>query len=372
MDTENRTHARLLENLRPEKVHMITGKNGAGKSRFFRYATQTLYTRQNNGDDTFKRLICLSGTIHDKYPHKIIYNSNALKNDRSIYLGYQVNNNMYSELAPFRKLLPFILESYKNKNDEKFSETEKFLESINIDANLHIKIEFKKLKNAPIHINKPYEFRLDFKQKHSDQNKLLEALSEYDGKSARLSDIDITRKGEKLNIKSLSSGERTYIQSILGTAFCGAPNSAFFYDEPENSLHPEWHLKMIRDLSELIFKIHPKSSLIIATHSPLVAASIPNHQLLACELPKDQMWKEVNLYGKTNDAILSEHFHLFSPRSKEVAITIQACLDEISKGQISGSEFQKRARELKNMNLNIRKSDPLFDVIQTIISKMEL
>jgi hypothetical protein len=97
----------LLNSIVPGNVYFVTGKNGSGKSRFFAYATKEMrQTHAINGYGS-GRLLCLSGTMYDKYP-PIIYKSNA-SDWEVVYLGSKVNNNMVSGTAPFRILCHYML-----------------------------------------------------------------------------------------------------------------------------------------------------------------------------------------------------------------------------------------------------------------------
>lgn len=361
-------HNNLLSSLSRGKVHIVTGKNGAGKSRFFEYATRQLCIENLQSRRKYARLLCLSGTLHDKYPKEIVDD----RGERSdvVYLGYKVNNNMFSELTPFRTTLPFLL-APEQATAEACRVAGALLKSINIDAEIEFKLRMVRGAAKELRGELPLSFKISLTEHSETVREHAQFLTALTERKVTLTDISFHRDGETLGAAELSSGERSYLQSVLGAAFCGKQNSVFFYDEPENSLHPEWHLKMARDISDLVGELHPESVIVIATHSPLVASSIPNKKLLICDLPRDQKWAPSTLHGKTNDAILSEHFHLFSPRSKEVAILIQKCLSELTKGREVGPLFQQSANRLYDMKLDIDNDDPLFSILMTIMKHLD-
>lgn len=358
-----RVHQDLLATLHPAKVHMVTGRNGTGKSRFFRYATQRLYEELLGGAARFSKLICLAGTLHDKYPKEIIDANKSV--EYSVYLGYKVNHNMFSEMTPFRTMINFIFDPEYATSDASSVACD-LLKSIRIADDVEFKFRFARGAAKELTGSLSQTLRINLRELSQQIETYSDFFITLKAGKLILADVSFFRDDKPFGVGELSSGERLYIQSVLGSAFCGRANSVFFFDEPENSLHPEWHLKMARDISDLIERLHPGSAMVIATHSPLVASSIPNERLLLCDFPREQKWTESTLHGKTNDAILSEHFHLFSPRSKEVAVLIQACLSEIAQGRRAGELFRQSADRLRAMDLSIERNDPLFDVVKNI------
>jgi len=272
---------------------------------------------------------------------------------------------MFSEMTPFRTSLPYLL-SLEQATFEACKVARSLLSSINIESKIEFKLRVRRGSAKELRGELPQSFQIDLathSQTVGENAMILAALTEQ---KVILGDIFFHRNGQAFGAEELSSGERSYLQSVLGAAFCGKRGSVFFYDEPENSLHPEWHLKMARDISDLVSKLHPDSVIVIATHSPLIASSIPNKILMLCDLPRDQEWSSSDLHGKTNDAILSEHFHLVSPRSREVAVLVQKCLSELTRGRASGSVFQQCADRLKDMDLVIGNDDPIYEILATI------
>ena len=106
-EAEERKFDALLRSIVPGNVYFVTGKNGSGKSRFFAYATNEMRKMESINGYGNGRLLCLSGTMYDKYP-PIVYKSKT-SDWGVVYLGSKVNNNMASETAPFRILCHFML-----------------------------------------------------------------------------------------------------------------------------------------------------------------------------------------------------------------------------------------------------------------------
>jgi predicted ATP-binding protein involved in virulence len=175
------------------------------------------------------------------------------------------------------------------------------------------------------------------------------------------------RNDEPYGLADLSSGEKQYALAILGFIYCGSQGCTVFYDEPENSLHPAWQLSIVKDLAEVADDQLLKATLIIATHSPLIASSVRNGNVYVCDLPAGQAWQRADLFGRASDTVLREQFHLYSARSPEVAIIINKCLASIARNETGSQEFQQVQAELRGYKLDLTPDDPLAEIVTTIL-----
>ncbi|MDQ2103435.1 AAA family ATPase [Azospirillum isscasi] len=368
MKTEAATKERskfiaLLDSISAGNVYFVTGKNGSGKSRFFAYATQTMCEAQLTAAPQTSRLLCLSGTMHDKYP-RIIYKYSP-EIGGVVYLGNKVNNNMVSDIAPFRTLCYHMVRNASAK--EYLFHARSVMERLNFDQ--RIKLKFRYAKNRKVEafgaVDPQVDYVLDtFKNDPRLMDRYLEHIS---AGNILLADMCFFRNQEEYGLDELSSGEKQYALALLGFIFCGSRNSVVFYDEPENSLHPSWQLSIVKDLAEVASDFHHGSTLIVATHSPLIASSVRNGSVYVCDLPAGQNWQRSDLYGRTSDTVLREQFHLFSARSPEVAKIINTCLTYISRNQTGGDEFHQAQDQLRSYNLDLTPDDPLYEVVTTIM-----
>jgi predicted ATP-binding protein involved in virulence len=76
------------------------------------------------------------------------------------------------------------------------------------------------------------------------------------------------RAGKEIPIEGLSSGEKQLFVLLTETLLQRNKDYVFFADEPELSLHISWQLELVKTMREL----NPNTQLVIATHSPEVAA----------------------------------------------------------------------------------------------------
>lgn len=77
-----------------------------------------------------------------------------------------------------------------------------------------------------------------------------------------------TRNGDRLNLRSLSSGEQHELVLLYELLFQVQPGTLFLIDEPEISLHVAWQQQFLPDLQE-IAKLSA-FDVLIATHSPQI------------------------------------------------------------------------------------------------------
>ncbi|NIZ63026.1 hypothetical protein DL239_18840 [Sedimentitalea sp. CY04] len=362
---DNYSFSRLLGDLQPGATHIVTGKNGAGKSRFFNHSTTQISEELLNGRSKFSRLLCMAGTMHDKYPRQI-YMSKSLDDESIVYLGNKVNNNMISDIAPFRVLLRSMLNP-SNPAYRKSDFLSHLLSRINLGTNVKLKFRYGKGRKGAVIDTVETEYSIDLSDPYQLEVEASNLLHHVEKGDLLLSDMSFEKSGQYLGLPDLSSGEKQYILSLLGIVFCGAAKSVAFFDEPENSLHPSWQLRIARDLSQAMQEIHSGSTLVIATHSPLVASSLSNGNVYLCDLPNDQTWTKVNIYGRSSDTVLRDQFHLFSARSPEVTKVINSCLSHIAKGEEASAEFVSKKEHLRALRIDLKQDDPLADVVSTIL-----
>ncbi|MDQ8186955.1 AAA family ATPase [Pelagicoccus sp. SDUM812002] len=72
----------------------------------------------------------------------------------------------------------------------------------------------------------------------------------------------------EMRVSSLSSGEKQLLILLVESLLQRQKQCLFIADEPELSLHVEWQEKLIRS----IVKINPAAQVVVATHSPEIAA----------------------------------------------------------------------------------------------------
>lgn len=362
MDAELARFSHLLASIKVGKVNIITGNNGTGKSRFIAAATTKVIDDGLPFKSKFKHMLCLSGTHNDKFPRKIWQSG---KESLGIcYLGYKVANNMISDIAPFRVIINELLG--KNIIRRRSPEAINFcLEKLNIDS--EIKLHFRYGKNRKNSLSDFVANEMSFDIRNfQDNEESLAIASALKEKDLYLQTISVKRGENYYTLSDLSSGERAYMVALLGALYCTKDNSLIFFDEPENSLHPAWQRSILRDFRKTLELNKIDATILVATHSPLIAGSISNQDAFTCNFPSGQKWQESDLYGKTADSTLKNQFNLYSSRSTNVIKLTQKCLSYVVKGDFESPELYITIDLLLGLGLSLEPGDPMHNILNTL------
>jgi len=349
----------IVEGIPPESsICILTGPNGSGKTRALADLSRRFLDKNGQRFIECDRVICLSGTVLDKFPRP------SLKKDHYAYFGRKTNNNMFSEIAPFRRLCSYLLNSTTDWLKRSAVATG-ILQSIGISP--AITLHFRRGQGSSSSFNQSEPaFDLDLcLGKHFSSSESVEIDAVLQG-TVHLGSITFEKAGEKVQLVDLSSGERAYILTILVLAFVTIDNTFVFFDEPENSLHPKWQSSIVSDMWKAISQVSVNSHIIIATHSPLIVSGAAGQSSFICDLQSDNGWVQSHMYGKTSDCILKEQFNLLSPRSISSIIAIQNSLSAVTTIEYDPEKFRIASDELLGLDLQLDVDDPLYSIINTI------
>ncbi|QTT89810.1 AAA family ATPase [Pseudomonas chlororaphis] len=352
----------LISNIHIGKVNIVTGNNGTGKSRFFGMATTNIIETIKLSAGSFQQVICLSGTHNDKYPRNVWQ---ASQDETAIcYLGYKVANNMISDIAPFRVIVSEMLAAQLSQRT-KPTALKFCLEQLSISSEIKLHFRYGKNKKSGISEFVSNEVSLDLfsMQVGFDVHAVKAAIDE---KSLSLQTISVKRGDEFFSLSDLSSGERAYMVALLGALYCARAKSLIFFDEPENSLHPGWQKSILRDLRQVLALQNLETTILVATHSPLIAGSIQNQDAVTCNFPSGQNWQLSDLFGKTSDTTLKDQFNIFSSRSAVVVRLTQKCLNYIAKGDLVSPDLHTSIEQLLAMSLDPEPGDPMRNILKTL------
>jgi predicted ATPase len=339
-------------------IFVITGKNGSGKSRLLeRFAKDFL-----RNDAEKSRLICLSGAISDRFPERLI-------SPRYMYLGRRVNNNFISELQPYKILIKQIIR--RNRSDYLHRErvAANALRELQMDSNLQLSFRPRRRRDGRVDmpLQNP-QIHLTLGHQESDNTTILDLSSSLERELVELSGFAISKQSKIVDISELSSGERIYTLSLLVAAFCIEDGSTVLFDEPENSLHPQWQASIIKNVWSVMNSVAKRPRLIIATHSPLVLSSTPNVATFVADLENGGTWTKSTLQGNSSDVVLKQQFNLRSPRSMSFLKMIQDCINTMVDAEKNPEPFKKSVEVLQQSHVRLDPDDPLYKTVEGIVS----
>ncbi|WP_367189416.1 AAA family ATPase [Burkholderia sp. Ed8] len=351
----------LLQRLPSDgRIFILTGPNGSGKTRALARMTENYLSNMHSGSSAVSRLICLSGTVLDKFPRH--HDGTAYA-----YFGRRTNSNMFSEVAPYRRLAEFLMTDCADWA-ERAATAKRLLESISLGHMIHFK--FRRGRNtkdiAPHTTSDNLDIAIDLGLPFLKQRGCKTRVGQLKDNKVHVSGVSFTKGDQKFDIADLSSGERSYALSVLAMAFSVIDASVVIFDEPENSLHPKWQGSIIRDIWTAMSQISSNSTLIIATHSPLIVAGAKNSLTYVLDLASSQQWSHSEMFGNTSDTVLKEQFGLISPRAISFLTLVQECLKTMVEMQISPVPFRDAADSLLAMNVQLDRDDPLYLTLESI------
>lgn len=341
--TKKRTPTYEIDNTTPEPnlhhgyYHVLNAENGKGKTYYLnlmsKYILRTLNLEDLKGGNlNSSNLICLSGTPFDKFDRYATFKKYLTNNKREnyfyYYTGYTKNNNSFSPQIPFRTLFE-VLAIFLNKNPSTdFNNKVQFLsEKL---SELKFENYFKViLQKAEKSVGKK-ERETCVKVSLDNSDDIIKLLKDIKGDGASINnnleiqDIEFYRRDKNkigknsVTIFNLSSGEYAFLRALFTLCLSINDNSYIIYDEPENSLHPEWQSRLIKYIIEIIDKFGKNATVLIATHSPLITASFSVENIKISEYSSDNnfkfQWVDYKYYGWSANLILTEQFDLYSAR----------------------------------------------------------
>lgn len=351
--------------------HIVTGVNGTGKSRYLKKLVDYYQSISY-----YQKIICLSGTMYEKFPNRNTANKNAKKiiACEYLYFGSRSTNNVFSERRPFRTLVSAMLSDGYNGiqgslagdlfNEIGFERTIVFEFSLKSTlSDTAIKGKGKSRSDLNLYLDLSETLQSDELSDNVYQKLRRNIIT--------LSDIKFRKSNQSVSLRELSSGERLYLLAIMSLSFCVSERTLVLFDEPENSLHPQWQAKIIQDIVTIHEKLTKKCTVVIATHSPLIVSSAPNKVSYIRDLPSEEPWVKSDLFGQNSDSVLADQFGVMSARSIKATQLIQECLTSMVDVELNPDRFIKAVDNLKSTSIIIQDGDPLKSALTKIFEIRE-
>jgi hypothetical protein len=144
----------------------------------------------------------------------------------------------------------------------------------------------------------------------------------------------LRKNGQTIPLYHASSGELSFISSVIYLSTTIDENSAVLIDEPENSLHPSWQKDYVRILIELFYLYQPK--IVAATHSALIVtgAEVANESTNVFECRNFQFIKKIKEPRNIEEAFYN-YFNVVTPENRFLSDFIVDQLNKLTERQIS-------------------------------------
>ncbi|HHB7837711.1 TPA: AAA family ATPase [Klebsiella pneumoniae] len=348
--------------------NFITGDNGTGKTRFLTMLANNTLKELLNGKSSFNKLICLTSTVYEKFPRPLKKHSNDNEFYDSVYsyFGGRVNNNIFSDISPFRTIVKCY--SGRTTTNVAYSLAEKLMSDLGFSSSVQCLFRDENYKNETYKNNLKNKYTKELMIDFSKPAEYVLSSERFAIKNSEffLLDMKFFRFSDSgyYGIRDLSSGERNFMITILSLIFSLKNNSLVLFDEPENSMHPKWQEKITSVIKLIVNELSPESTVVIATHSPLVVSSVSNERVYLMNLPGDRGWVRSNYSGNNSDTVLKEQFGLLSSRSLGFVMKFQECLKLYSQGE--NNLFIEEMDKLFKSEIIISENDPLYEAYNTM------
>ncbi len=351
--------------------HIITGPNGTGKSRMLTKHSELTLEKIKKEDKTYSKMICLAGKVYERFkvPSQDQFNYNYC------YLGQKTNNNMFSELAPYRNLFKVFFQDYNNETtyNEKCEVINKLFKQVGFDGFIGVKLrktrvkkENKKNMNEDKKKEENNKFHRIFFSKEKIFNSSISSLQKaLLGNKYFISDITFKKGKNEYNLNDLSSGERSILLMILGLTLIIEDDCIIFYDEPENSMHPKWQEEIMSFLQKIV-KLSSNITVVIATHSPLVVSNVTvsNKKIITLG-EEDSDWKNYSNNSNIEDT-LYKVFNKITPKSYLLSVEISKIVKAMLDGQISKIDAINKLDSFKSAGIDRIQKKVIDNVIYNL------
>lgn len=84
----------------------------------------------------------------------------------------------------------------------------------------------------------------------------------------------------KATYSSLSHGEKTIYSFLVHLVNYTQKDFLFLLDEPDNTLHPDWQKKFLKELINIAIKLEKKVHFIMTSHSPFILSDLPKENVI--------------------------------------------------------------------------------------------
>lgn len=356
------------------KNHVVIGPNGSGKSFLLRKIAEDSISKGDN-------VIAIAPSLYDKFTH--------LRGRNYNFIGARLGKSLV------KKCILNFLNSVSENNLSLLKRVTSTLEYLGFSGEIGVKLNG--IYSGPVNVDMSHPGMKDVLEaeelllKLSSHRKVHDeiawiSMKEYSfneisksflltisrhektlKKTGILKSIDyfLRKNGQEIPLLSASSGELTFILSIIFICTHIEENSVILIDEPETSLHPKWQKEYLTTLLDLFHYWEPR--IVIATHSPIMVSGIESdifknkimiHGLEGSSLNND--------YATKNESIeqtMWEKFNLLTPQSNYLSNLTVELINKLSKKEIGLDEFKKQMNQFKEQSYDSVQQKALEDML---------
>lgn len=351
--------------------HVFNGDTEMGVSSYLCQLQQSVLRTINSQylafsdpqESDYSNLICLSGNALEEFKSQSDFNDYLDKSNRHNTFYYNMSSSKNNLTLPFQVMFQAIA-NVNNHDCEK--RVEQLLTQLQkMDFN-NIEIKFKVQDNMSTHMCNT----------HDDLLSLIQFMNL--NKGFVIDDVVLTKQSndvesQKYGLRELSRQEYIFVRALFVLCVAVDERSLVLYDEIENGLHPQMQsdfMQMIIDVVNVLG--NGKTTVVIATYSPLVTASfsVPNVKISSYN-DYDLEWKNYHYYGWNSNSILKTQFLLDFPRPNSFIEQFNQLLDYYHTNDMIGLKQEIDKLEQKS-SFQLPDNDPLYNTLKLLKEELKL
>lgn len=368
-------------------------------------------TGQNSAGDLPKKIIAVSGVATDRFPTRLSprRTKRELSEDLYRYVGPKTENNLVSRVQNIQQLA-ISLCAYAHRLNDRSAQLSIPFTALSLEQRMVFPLRRREtmsgenvsgdqvrawldsrkiwhseagisrelIEECVALINSIGNPRLFFNLNRKSAIRCTERVSFEAIKLALEADLMsihepfvYNKTGRPLPLSELSSGQWHVLSSLLFTAISVDDDSLVLIDEPENSLHPAWQREypvLFHDALSCVQGVH----VVVATHSPLIASSLPPGKAEVIKLARTRYGNisakpvKSGPFGWTADDILLQVFGLESTRSAAFEREMELALRLFGAGNRGNPSLKASILRLTEFAKYLPKDDIARNVISTI------
>ena len=358
-----------LSDLESNHVAVIIGENGSGKSTLLNELSKR-YLHQG------RNVIAIANSIHDKFNSRsrcfslLGYRSGRKISQRTIKKAFLNLDNedlvkakrigQILEYVGYRSEIGFKVSFLREVIRYEIAEAE-FLSSVELQDIITLINKLNDNSSNEIHWVRLDEFHYG-KMNSSTIIKLLKhekLLRKLNVISAV--EVFLKKNWEPINLSEASSGELSFITSLVFISTMISEGSVILIDEPENSLHPRWQREYITKLMDIFYLHQP--SVVCATHSPIVVSGAEvSEQSLSIFKSHNNQLEKLPQNSNNLEQLLWEMFGIATPENRYLSNLITNTLNELAENQIDLDQAHRLFNLIENEVYDPKQKDVLASV----------